>query len=87
MDDGFSDISCPQWDDLPMGIAALAEDLIARVATLQDASKRPWDHFRLEIWEDSGRIVAFPADLAEPCRVDVAGCQLTCAHLATREIW
>jgi hypothetical protein len=79
--DAYLNISCARWDELPQAVTALAGDLLTRVVDLQNQSGRNWDYFRLEIWEDSGRIIAFPAYSRERFRVDVAGCQITCAEI------
>jgi hypothetical protein len=81
VDDAYANIPRVRWDELPEAVVALGQDLLARVAGMQDHSGRSWDYFRIEIWEDSGRIIAFPARSGERFRVDVAGCQITCTDI------
>lgn len=35
-----------------------------------------WDHVRVEIWADSGRLIAFPARRLERERIEKSGCQV-----------
>ena len=35
-----------------------------------------WDHVRIELWSDSGRIIAFPSSSADRRRSEKAGCQV-----------
>ncbi|MGN6553763.1 MAG: hypothetical protein ACTHLW_08585 [Verrucomicrobiota bacterium] len=40
-----------------------------------------WDHLRVEIWLDSGRIIVFPTPSPYHYRVEKAVCQMTCPDL------
>ena len=40
-----------------------------------------WDHLRVEIWLDSGRIILFPSPSPFRCRVEKAMCQIVCPDL------
>jgi hypothetical protein len=57
-------------------------DLNTRVLPQQIASGRRWDFLRFEIWEDSGRIIGFPAFSETNERIDVAGSEVVCAEIA-----
>lgn len=35
-----------------------------------------WDCLRVEIWPDSGRLIAFPSSTSTPLRIEKAGCQV-----------
>ena len=39
-------------------------------------SEVEWDYIKLEIWPDSGRIIAFPASSQSRFRVEMAACQV-----------
>lgn len=41
----------------------------------------PWDHLRVEIWLDSGRVILFPTPSPYRFRVEKASCQITCPDL------
>lgn len=43
-----------------------------------------WDHFRVEIWADTGRVLLFPADKTKDDRVEKAGVCLNFAELQAR---
>jgi hypothetical protein len=40
-----------------------------------------WDHLRVELWLDSGRIILFPALSTNCFRIEKAACQLICPDL------
>jgi len=40
-----------------------------------------WDCLRIELWADSGRIIAFPSSTSNPDRIEKAGCQVVFADL------
>lgn len=81
MSNSILTLHCQTWADLPPAIVALARDLDSRVARLQSDSGRSWDSYRLEIWEESGRIVAYPSLGLGTDRIDVAGCQIVCPEI------
>jgi len=78
MTDSFHDIDVEASDALPSAFAALAADLKDRVIPLQNESGKDWKEIRMELWLDSGRIIAFPAQNPYTDRIDVAGCTVHC---------
>ena len=51
----------------------------------QLASKKPYSHICVEVWEDSGRVIAYPA-IDRENRSDVAGAQVQCMEICD-DIW
>ena len=51
---------------------------LKKLSSLQNST---WDHLRIEIWEDSGRIIFFPAKNGLEERVDQVCVQLHCEEL------
>jgi len=68
--------------DLPASVTRLVADVLERVIPLQHSSGRPWSEIRFELWIDTGRVIAFPAESPLRDRTDVGGCQICCAELA-----
>ena len=62
MEDAFKTIDCDRWSDLPRKIEDLDKDIKNRVIPTQTSSSKKWDLIRIELWEDTGRIIAFPAE-------------------------
>ncbi len=50
--------------------------------TIPANSEVRWDHLRIELWPDSGRVIAFPALSTVVDRVEKEGCQLVFDDLA-----
>ena len=69
---------------LPDALIEAAEVTVGRVLRLQADARKAWDYIRVEIWEDSGRLIIFPALSSSKRRVDVSGVQIICAELAQR---
>ena len=40
-----------------------------------------WDHIRIEIWADTGRIISFPHNTALDDRIDNGGVIISCSEL------
>ena len=40
-----------------------------------------WDYLRVELWSDSGRIIAYPASSSSSERIEKAGCQVVFGDL------
>ncbi|WP_417764856.1 hypothetical protein [Shewanella chilikensis] len=70
--------------DLEGALGELIIDLAERVIPLQLAKGEPLQIIRFEIWEDTGRIIGFPAMEEMVERIDVAGAQVVCEELAER---
>ena len=68
--------------DLEGTLNELIIDLAERVIPLQIATGDPLRIVRFEIWEDTGRIIGFPAMEEMVERIDVAGGQVVCEELA-----
>lgn len=80
----YRTFECDRVTSLKGSISELIHDLSERVIPLQIESKEPWQIIRFEIWEDSGRIIGFPAMRKMAERIDVAGGQVVCSELAER---
>ena len=57
------------------------DDLINRVIPKQDSEKADWDYIRSEIWEDSGRVIFFPALSKTNDRIDILANFVFCSEL------
>ena len=77
----YSTIEIDSLTELPSSITRLATEITNRVLPLQRASTRAWSEIRIELWIDSGRVIAFPAEAEAQERTDVGGCQVCCAEL------
>lgn len=42
-----------------------------------------WDHLRVEIWGDSGRVIVFPASTSEENRIEKSVCQVVFEQLTS----
>lgn len=80
----FSTIQISALADLPKALLEASSVTNSRVLPLQVKAKKEWDHIRVEIWEDSGRLIIFPASSASRGRIDAAGVQIVCTELARR---
>lgn len=78
----FSTIDIESFAELPTSVTRLIADIHERVIPLQQASGRAWSEIRFELWINSGRVIAFPAESPFCERTDVGGCQICCAELA-----
>jgi hypothetical protein len=80
----FSTVQISALADLPKALLEASSVTNSRVLPLQAEAKKEWDHIRVEIWEDSGRVIIFPASSASQRRIDAAGVQIVCTELAGR---
>lgn len=78
----FLSIDIESFADLPAALARLVSDIHERVIPRQQTSDRAWSEIRIELWIDSGRVIAFPAESPLRERTDVGGCQIYCAELS-----
>jgi hypothetical protein len=81
MADSYRIFECSSWPELPTVLNELISDIGVRVIEAQASSNQPWDIIRFEIWEDSGRIIGFPALTNFQNRTDVAGAQVICPEI------
>lgn len=78
-----------EWQDLTAGFttATVAEDESLDVAmhgfceqirayVLPKNQGVDWNYIRVELWSDSGRMIAFPANRSKNERIEKAGCQI-----------
>jgi len=77
----FKQIACSRWSDIPFAVVEMVNDLEARVIPLQNESGKEWDMVRVELWEDSGRILAFPSNESSTERIDISGTQIICKEV------
>ena len=68
------------WAHVPEGLRAVVDDIERRVIPAQGSGEK-WNYIRVELWPDSGRFIAFPANTEEEARIDVTGCQLVCKEI------
>ena len=80
MSDTFNEIEVETRAELPGALEALASDLKERVIPVQNDSGKAFNEIRVELWLDSGRIIAFPSQTPFEDRIDVAGCEVDCAE-------
>ncbi|MDX1526930.1 MAG: hypothetical protein R3273_11905 [Pseudidiomarina maritima] len=73
---------CEESEEVEAALKDLISDISARVIPIQNEEGKPWQIIRFEIWEDSGRIIAFPAMADMDARTDIAGAQISCTELA-----
>ena len=81
MDDEYKTIECANINQIPESMKVLIDDLELRVIPNQNLTDKSWNHIRFEIWEDSGRIIAFPADTNRIDRIDKFGTQIVCEEV------
>jgi hypothetical protein len=84
MNPAFRDINVPAGGSLHDALSELALDIVARVIPLQSDASRVMDEIRVELWLDSGRIIAFPSQTPFSKRIDVAGCVVNSADIESR---
>ncbi|HJN67770.1 MAG TPA: hypothetical protein QF761_16300 [Pirellulales bacterium] len=70
----FRDIDVPAGGSLHDALTELALEIVDRVIPLQSDASRAMHEIRVELWLDSGRIIAFPSKIPFSRRIDVAGC-------------
>ena len=84
MNPAFRDIVVPAGGSLYDALFELALDIVNRVIPLQSDASRVMDEIRVELWLDSGRIIAFPAQIPFYKRIDVAGCVVNSTDIESR---
>ena len=57
----YREIPIEKLSNLPSALNEVVEDLSARVIPEHELSAITWDYVRAEVWEDSGRLIFFPA--------------------------
>ena len=82
MDEAYFDFECTFWNDLPKSLSKLNACIVNKVIPIQIKSGEKWDIIRIEIWEDTGKFIAFPAQIIFTTRTDVAGAQIICRQVA-----
>ena len=81
----YNEYSINELNYLEIGFAQILEDLIARVIPEQELKVgRDWDYIRVEIWEDSGRIIFFPSSSKKINRIDKFGNNIICQELVEK---
>ena len=80
----FSTVQIAALVDSPKALVEAASVTNSRVLPLQAQTKKDWDHIRVEIWEDLGRVILFPASSSTERRIEAAGVQIVCTELAGR---
>ena len=73
-----------ETDDLETGLSSVIEDITKRVIPEHEQRGIVFDEVRFEIWEDSGRVIAFSARFPPHLRIDKSGCQLLSQKIAKR---
>ena len=81
MSEQYFDFECPSWNDLPEYIERMNSCITEKVIPIQNSSNHAWEEIRVEIWEDSGRIIAYPATQKFEERTDIAGTQIICGEV------
>jgi len=84
MSPAFHDIDVPAGGSLHDALSELASDIVDRVIPLQSDATRPMDEIRIELWLDSGRIIAFPSQTPFTKRIDVAGCAVNSTDIESQ---
>ena len=74
-------IECPTWLEVPNCIKQLSSTLLNKVIPAQKQSNKVWDIIRIEIWEDTGRFIAFPSTRTFEERTDVSVAQIVCKEI------
>ena len=74
-------IKCSSWFELPNSINELSEIITNNVIPAQNDSNKEWEIIRVEIWEDTGRYIAFPAMREFINRTDVSVAQIICTEI------
>jgi hypothetical protein len=75
------EISIGKLSDLPSALNEIADDLSIRVIPEHELRAINWNYVRAEIWEDSGRVIFFPASSETEDRIDIAANYILCGQL------
>ena len=81
MSDRNKTIECATLEGFPAALVAMRLELNGRILP-EHAGK--WDHVKVEIWPDSGRVIAYPAHSAKPRGVDRERIDIQCEELEER---
>ena len=74
-------IDCISWSELPKCINEMSKVITDNVIPAQNKSNKEWEIIRIEIWEDTGRIIAFPANREFKDRTDASVVEIRCAEI------
>jgi len=77
----FKEFSVDRISGITESLGKVAEDFINRVASEHNQLSISWDYIRSEIWEDSGRIIFYPASFESNDRIDMTGNFIYCTEL------
>jgi hypothetical protein len=77
----YREIPIEKLSNLPSALNEVVEDLSGRVIPEHELSTIKWDYVRAEIWEDSGRVIFFPAYSKTEDRIDTSSNYILCAEL------
>lgn len=75
------EISIENLSDLPSALNEIMDDLSIRVIPEHELRTIKWGYVRAEIWEDSGRIIFFPACSETEDRIDISANYILCGQL------
>ena len=75
------EIPIEKLNQLDHALQEVLDDLTNRVIPKQNSEKVNWDYIRAEIWEDSGRVIFFPASSKTNDRIDILANFVFCAEL------
>ncbi len=79
---GFSIASVASKHSVDEAMLELCERI--RIDVIPKNEKVDWDHLRVELWADSGRIIVFPSSITSSGRIEKAGCQVVFSTLLER---
>jgi hypothetical protein len=75
------EIPIDRLTNLSAGLEDVMEDFSSRVLPVHESNVIKWDYVKAEIWEDSGRVIFFPASTATEDRVDITANYILCGEL------
>jgi len=77
----FKEIQIERLNQLVGALDEVSNDLNERVIPKQETDNVYWDFIRAEIWEDSGRVIFFPASSKTDDRIDILANYVFCQEL------
>tara|TARA_R110002049_G_scaffold241602_1_gene415402 strand:- start:10531 stop:10965 length:435 start_codon:yes stop_codon:yes gene_type:complete len=77
----YREIQIEKLINLTTALNEVVEDLSVRVIPEHEQSAIPWDYVRAEIWEDTGRVIFFPAYSKSEDRIDISSNYILCSEL------
>lgn len=77
----YREIPIEKLSNLPSALNEVVEDLSVRVIPEHELSAITWDYVRAEVWEDSGRLIFFPASSKSEDRIDISSNYILCNEL------